>query len=313
MSHPNLLVGVEHIDDAGVYKVRDDLALVQTVDFFTPIVDDPYAFGQIAAANALSDVYAMGGIPVTAMNLVAFPIQSMEMEILTDILRGGLDKLREAEVVLVGGHSIEDQELKYGLAVTGLIHPDEVLTNTGAVVGDRIILTKPLGTGIINTAQKGEIASPEAVQGAVEVMTALNRKAAEVMRGFQVHACTDVTGFGLLGHLNAMLGGGKIGIKIFVDAVSILPGAEEYAGMGLVPGGAHRNKEFYSPKVQGGEGLSPALLDILYDPQTSGGLLIAVPESDTKELLRFLQEVGVKDARIIAEVVAKPQDRLVLA
>jgi len=178
MSHPNLLVGIEQTDDAGVYKLRDDLALVQTVDFFTPIVDDPYAFGQIAAANALSDVYAMGGTPITAMNLVAFPIQSMEMEVLQVILRGGLDKMREAEVVLVGGHSIEDQELKYGLAVTGLIHPDAVLTNTGAVAGDRIIFTKPLGTGIINTAQKGGQASPQAVQGAVEVMAALNRKAA---------------------------------------------------------------------------------------------------------------------------------------
>jgi selenide,water dikinase len=313
MSHPNLLVGIEHIDDAGVYKVRDDLALVQTVDFFTPIVDDPYAFGQIAAANALSDVYAMGGIPVTAMNLVAFPIQSMEIEILTDILRGGLDKMREAEVVLVGGHSIEDDELKYGLSVTGLIHPDEVLTNTGAQVGDRIILTKPLGTGIINTAQKGEMASLEAVQGATEVMAALNRKAAEVMRGFQVHACTDVTGFGLLGHLNEMLGEGKIGIRVIVDAVPILPGAEEYAGMGLVPAGTSRNREFYTPKVQGGEALSPSLRDILYDPQTSGGLLIAVPEKDTEGILRRLQEVGVKDACIVAEVVTKPHDRLVLA
>jgi selenide,water dikinase len=306
-------VGIEQIDDAGVYKIRDDLALVQTVDFFTPIVDDPYVFGQIAAANALSDVYAMGGTPVTAMNLVAFPIQSMEVAILTDILRGGLDKMREAEVVLVGGHSIEDQELKYGLAVTGLIHPDEVLTNTGAVVGDRIILTKPLGTGIINTAQKGGLASPEAVEGATEVMAALNRKAAEVMRGFQVHACTDVTGFGLLGHMHEMLGGGEIGIKVFVDAVPVLPGAEEYAGMGLVPGGALRNREFYTPRVQGGEALSPTLLDILYDPQTSGGLLIAVPEEDAEGVLRRLQEVGVKDARIVAEVVAKPRDRLILS
>jgi len=313
MSHPNLLVGIEHIDDAGVYKVRDDLALVQTVDFFTPIVDDPYAFGQIAAANALSDVYAMGGTPITALNLVAFPIQSMEMEILTDILRGGLDKMREAEVVLVGGHSIEDQELKYGLAVTGLIHPDAVLTNTGAQVGDLIILTKPLGTGIINTAQKGGMASPEAVQGAVAVMAALNREAAEVMKGFRVHACTDVTGFGLLGHLSEMLGGGEIGIKISVDEVPILTGAEEYAGMGLVPGGAHRNRDFYTPKVQGSEKCPPVLLDILYDPQTSGGLLIATPEADAKDILRFLREVGVKDARIIAEVVATPLGRLVLA
>jgi selenide,water dikinase len=313
MSHPNLLVGIEHIDDAGVYKVRDDLALVQTVDFFTPIVDDPYAFGQIAAANALSDVYAMGGIPVTALNLVAFPIQSMEMEILTDILRGGLDKMREAEVVLVGGHSIEDQELKYGLAVTGLIHPDEVLTNTGAVVGDRIILTKPLGTGIINTAQKGGMASTEAVQGATQIMAALNRQAAEVMRGFQVHACTDVTGFGLLGHLNEMLGEGKIGIRVIVNAVPILSGAEEYAGMGLVPGGTSRNKNFYGPKVLDGEGISPPLLDILYDAQTSGGLLIAAPEGDAEGILSHLHEVGVKEAHIIAEVVAKPQDRLILA
>jgi selenide,water dikinase len=312
MSHPNLLVGIEHIDDAGVFKVRDDLALVQTVDFFTPIVDDPYAFGQIAAANALSDVYAMGGTPVTAMNLVAFPVRSMEMEILTDILRGGLDKMREAEVVLVGGHSIEDQELKYGLAVTGLIHPDEVITNTGALIGDRIILTKPLGTGIINTAQKGEMASPQAVQGAEEVMAALNRKAAEVMRGFQVHACTDVTGFGLLGHLSEMLGEGKIGIRVFVDAVPILPGAEEYAGMGLVPGGAHRNREFYTPRVEGGEALSPTLRDVLYDPQTSGGLLIAVPEEEAEGILSRLQEGGVRDACMIAEVVAKPLGCLVL-
>jgi selenide,water dikinase len=313
MSDPNLLVGIEHIDDAGVYKIRDDLALVQTVDFFTPIVDDPYTFGQIAAANALSDVYAMGGVPITAMNLVAFPIKSMEIEILREILKGGLDKMREAEVVLVGGHSIEDQELKYGLSVTGLIHPDAVLTNTGARVGDRIILTKPLGTGIINTAQKGGMAAPKAVQRAIEVMTALNRKAAEVMKGFKVHACTDVTGFGLLGHLCEMLGQGEIGIRISLDAVPILPKAEEYAGMGLVPGGAHRNKEFYAPKVDGAKSCPPSLLDILYDPQTSGGLLIAIPEEDAEGILRFLREAGVKDARIIAEVVAKPKGRLILA
>lgn len=313
VSHPNLLVGIEHPDDAGVYKVSDDLALVQTVDFFTPIVDDPYTFGRIAAANALSDIYAMGAIPITAMNLVAFPIQSMGIEILREILRGGLDTMREAEVVLIGGHSIEDNELKYGLAVTGLVHPDSFLTNTGAQIGDRIILTKPLGTGIINTAQKGGLAAPEAVQGAADVMTVLNRKAAEVMRGFHVHACTDVTGFGLLGHLSEMLGEGEIGIKVFVDAVPILPGTEEYAGMGLVPGGTHRNREFYAPKVQGGKGFSPALLDILYDSQTSGGLLIATTKKDADGILRFLQEVGVEDACIIAEVVAKPKGKIVLA
>jgi len=251
------LVGIEQVDDAGVYKLRDDLALVQTVDFFTPIVDDPYGFGQIAAANALSDVYAMGETPITAMNLVAFPIREMEVEILRDILKGGLDKMREAEVVLVGGHSIEDQELKYGLAVTGLVRPDEFLTNVGAEVGDRIILTKPLGTGIINTAQKGGMASPEVVQRAMEIMAALNRKAAEVMRGFRVHACTDVTGFGILGHLCEMLGEGEIGIKVSVDAVPVMPGAEEYARMGLVPGGTYRNKEFYTTRVEGTKDIPP--------------------------------------------------------
>jgi len=312
MSHPNLLVGIEHPDDAGVYKVSDDLALVQTVDFFTPIVDEPYAFGQIAAANALSDIYAMGATPITAMNLVSFPIQSMGIDVLREILRGGLDTMREAEVVLVGGHSIEDQELKYGLAVTGLVHPDAFLTNTGAQIGDRIILTKPLGTGIINTAQKGGLASPESVQGSVEVMRALNRKAAEAVKGFGVHACTDVTGFGLLGHLSEMLGD-EIGIKVFVDAVPILPGTEEYAGMGLIPGGTSRNKEFYGPKVVGGERLSPALLDILYDAQTSGGLLIAVSEEEAEGLLLRLQEQGVQAACVIAEVKATPQGRLVLA
>jgi selenide,water dikinase len=313
MSHPNLLVGIEHIDDAGVYKIREDLALVQTVDFFTPIVDDPYTFGQIAAANALSDVYAMGGVPITAMNLVAFPIKSMEIEILREILKGGLDKMREAEVVLVGGHSIEDQELKYGLSVTGLIHPDAVLTNTGARAGDRIILTKPLGTGIINTAQKGGMADSKVVQRAIEVMAELNRKAAEVMKGFKVHACTDVTGFGLLGHLCEMLGQGEIGIKISLDTIPILPKAEEYAGMGLVPGGAHRNKEFYAPKVQEAKDCPPALLDVLYDPQTSGGLLIVVAAEDAEGIIRFLQEVGVKESRVIAEVVAKPKGRLILS
>ncbi len=310
--HPNLLVGIEQIDDAGVYKVRDDLALVQTVDFFTPIVDDPYGFGQIAAANALSDVYAMGGTPITAMNLVAFPIKKMEMEVLRDILRGGLDKMREAEVVLVGGHSIEDQELKYGLAVTGLIRPDEILTNTGARTGDLIILTKPLGTGIINTAQKGGMASPEVVQGTVEIMAALNRKAAEVMRGFRVHACTDVTGFGMLGHLCEMLGEGEIGIKVYQDAVPVMPGAEEYARMGLVPGGTYHNKEFYAPNVEVKEDVSPYLIDILFDPQTSGGLLISVQEEEAEALLRSLQGAGLKDVSIIAEVVTEPQGRIIL-
>ena len=311
-SHPNLLVGIERVDDAGVYKLRDDLAIVQTVDFFTPIVDDPYTFGQIAAANALSDIYAMGGTPITAMNLVAFPIRDMGIKVLRDILRGGLDKLQEAEVVLLGGHSIEDQELKYGMAVTGLIHPDEVITNVGAEVGDRIILTKPLGTGIINTAQKGGMASSETVQETQRVMTALNRKAAEVMKSLRVHACTDVTGFGLLGHLCEMLGEGEIGIEVFIKDIPVLPETEEYARMGLVPGGSYRNREFYAPKVEGTKNISPSLLDILFDPQTSGGLLISTPQEDSETLLSSLQKIGVKEASIIAEVVAEPQSCIIL-
>jgi len=311
-THPNLLVGIEQSDDAGVYKIRDDLALVQTVDFFTPIVDDPYTFGQIAAANAVSDIYAMGGTPITAMNLVAFPIKNMAIEILREILRGGLDKMREAEVVLVGGHSIEDQELKYGLAVTGLVHPDAVVTNTGAQPGDRIILTKPLGTGIVTTAQKGGQASSHAMRQAIEVMMGLNQAAAEVMRGFPVHACTDITGFGLLGHLCEMLGAGDIGIKIIVDAVPRLPKAEEYARLGFVPGGAYRNKAFYAPKIKKENDLPDWMLDILFDPQTSGGLAMAVAEKDAAGIIRFLHEAGVKDARVIAEVVAKPKGRLIL-
>ena len=305
-------MGIERSDDAGVYKIRDDLALVQTVDFFTPIVDDPYTFGQIAAANAVSDIYAMGGTPITAMNLVAFPVKAMAIDILRDILRGGLDKMREAEVILVGGHSIEDQELKYGLAVTGLVHPDAVVTNTGARPGDRIILTKPLGIGIITTAQKGGQASSHAIQQAIEIMTTLNRAAAEVMQGFLVHACTDITGFGLLGHLCEMLGGGDIGIKIFVDDVPRLPEAEEYARLGFVPGGAYRNKTFFEPKIKKEKDLPDWMLDVLFDPQTSGGLVMAAAEKDAEGIIRFLREAGVKDACVIAEVVAKPQGRLLL-
>jgi len=312
MTHPNLLVGIERVDDAGVYKIRDDLALVQSVDFFTPIVDDPYAFGQVAAANALSDVYAMGGTPVTALNLVAFPINELGRDILKDTLRGGLDKLREADVVLVGGHSIEDKEFKYGLAVTGLIHPDAILANVGARVGDRIILTKPLGTGLINTALKGGLASAEAVEKAMEVMAALNRKAAETMAKVNVHACTDVTGFGLLGHMSEMLGNDDIGIKVYSDSIPILPGAVDYAQMGLVPGGTHRNREFYRPRIRSEHELPPYMFDILFDPQTSGGLLISTAPGDAQPLVETLREAGVQDATIIAEVVAEPKGCLLL-
>ena len=240
----NVIVGLDRADDAGVYRISDELALIQTVDFFTPIVDDPYWFGQIAAANALSDVYAMGGTPKTAMNLVAFPVKDMEISVLRQIIQGGLDKLTEAEVVMIGGHSIEDKELKYGLSVTGIVHPAKVLTKKNLRPGDRLVLTKPLGTGIVNTAIKAALASAELTEKATRLMAALNRDAAGIMTHFEVGACTDVTGFGLLGHLAEMVLGSGTSARIYADRVPMIAEALEFAAMGLIPAGAYKNREF---------------------------------------------------------------------
>ena len=237
-------MGLDRADDAGVYKVTNDIAIIQTVDFFTPIVDDPYWFRQIAAANALSDVYAMGGVPKTAMNLVAFPLKDMEIAVLRQIIQGGLDKLREAGVVLIGGHTVEDSELKYGLSVHGFIHPDRVLTKGGLQEGDRLILTKPLGTGIINTAIKGGLASEEIIDTVTRLMATLNREAADVMSLYPVHACTDITGFGLIGHLAEMIVDAGIGIRLKSERIPIIPEALEYARIGLVPAGTYNNRDF---------------------------------------------------------------------
>jgi len=229
ISDPNLIAGIEHCDDAGVYKLRDDLAIIQTLDFFTPIVDDPYTFGQVAAANSLSDVYAMGGVPLTAMNIICFPINKMEIVILREVLLGGLDKMREAGVLLVGGHSVEDDELKYGLSVTGTIHPDRVLLNRGAIAGDALILTKPLGTGIINTVLKANMASDDLVAKSIQCMTELNKKAADLMTKYSnVRACTDVTGFGLLGHACEMIEGSDVGMVIQSSSVPIFREIQEF-------------------------------------------------------------------------------------
>jgi selenide,water dikinase len=313
MADPNLIVGMERAEDAGVYKLRDDLAIVQTLDFFTPIVDDPYTFGQIAAANALSDVYAMGGRPLTAMNIVCFPINTMDMSVLHDILRGGLDKLHEAGVTLVGGHSVEDEEMKYGLSVTGVIHPENVVRNVGAVAGDSLILTKPLGTGIINTAIKGEMADERAVAKVTECMTALNNTASELMITVGVHACTDVTGFGLLGHACEMIEGAEVGMRIDAGRVPFFEEAQDLAEMGMVPGGLHRNREFRKHMVDISESVQRSFEDVLYDPQTSGGLLISVASSDADALLREMHANGVEDAAIIGEVVAEPKGRVVVS
>lgn len=310
ISHPNLIVGMEHAEDAGVYKLRHDLAIIQTVDYFTPIVDDPYTFGQVAVVNALSDVYAKGGRPLTAMNIVCFPVKSMDMSILRAILSGGLDKMREAGVVLVGGHSVEDAELKYGLSVTGVIHPDRVILNQGAKAGDKLILTKPLGTGIISTALKGGEASEAAVAKSVASMTTLNRKASELMLTVDVHACTDITGFGLLGHACEMIEGTDVGMVIYADKVPYFPEAKEYAEMGMVPGGTTRNRDFRLKMVDIDKKIPKWMVDILFDPQTSGGLLMSVPANATEPLLKRMRRAGIKSASIIGEVLAKPKGRI---
>jgi len=309
--HPNLIVGLESADDAGVYKLTDELALVQTVDYFTPIVDDPYAFGQIAAANALSDVYAMGGRPICAMNIVCFPTGNMDLEVLRRILRGGLDKLREADVVLVGGHTVTDPELKFGLSVSGLVHPERVLTNRGARPGDRLVLTKPLGTGIVNTAIKGGVASPEAIAEVIASMSALNRDAAAVVADHPVHACTDVTGFGLAGHAREMIAGSGFGFAIEASSLPFFEPARAYAEMGLLPGGLHRNRNHFAPHVRIEDGVPPHLADLVFDPQTSGGLLLALPSDRAGAALAELLDRGLA-AAIIGEVVADPQERIVV-
>ncbi len=289
-------------DDAGVYKISEELALIQTLDFFTPIVDDPYAFGQIAAANALSDVYAMGGVPKTAMNIVCFPSQQMDLSVLREILEGGLDKMAEAGVSLVGGHSVDDKELKYGLSVTGFVHPERVLTKRNIKAGSVLILTKPLGTGIINTAIKGGLVSGQLSEKVIHSMAQLNRYAAEAMEGFSVNACTDITGFGLAGHLSEMVVGSGVGIRIDSKSLPLFPEALEFASMGLIPAGAYKNREFRKSVVEISSEVPLALTDVLFDPQTSGGLAISVDADQADHLLNTLHTKGLKWASIIGKV-----------
>ncbi len=312
ISDPNLIRGVASMDDAGVYKLTDDLAIIETIDFFTPIVDDPYLFGQIAVANALSDVYAMGGKPLTAMNIVCFPTKLLDISVLRDILRGGQDKLREAGVALVGGHSIDDTELKYGLSVTGIIHPKRLVINSGAKVGDKLILTKPLGVGIISTALKAGVAAEETVTKITKCMATLNDKASELMQEVGVHACTDITGFGFLGHACQLAQNSKVGIKIRLASLSFFPEAGEFAKQGLCPEGLHRNREFYSSAARISSDIPAHLQDILFDPQTSGGLLICLGSKKAELLLEKLHRAGVGDAAIIGEVVTKPRGVIIV-
>jgi selenide,water dikinase len=306
----NVIVGLERADDAGIYKISDDLALIQTVDFFTPVVDDPYWFGQIAAANALSDVYAMGGTPKTAMNLVAFPIKQMDLSVLRQIIQGGIDKLTEAETILIGGHSIEDKELKYGLSVTGIVHPARVLTKKNLRPGDRLVLTKPLGTGIVNTAVKANMA-PENLTGRVtRLMASLNRDAARIMSNFKINACTDITGFGLLGHLAEMISDSCLSARVFSDRVPIIPEALEFAAMGLIPAGTYNNREFRESMITFAESVKRSVQDVLFDPQTSGGLLISAASGQADALVKTLQDAGISDASEIGEVLKDEEEKI---
>ena len=291
---PNVLVGFDKADDAGVYKISAQQALVQTVDFFTPIVDDPFTFGQIAATNSLSDVYAMGGRPLSALAIVCFPDKG-DLDVLYQILAGGLSKMMEAGCVVIGGHSVRDPEIKFGYSVTGTIHPERVWTNSGAQPGDKLILTKALGTGVISTAIKKNEAKPEWIDAATKSMTTLNQQAANVaIRGnFQVHSATDITGFGLIGHVREMATGSGVSIRIFWEKVPLIPGALECVRQGLIPGGLNNNRDFAECLVSY-EGDVPAeIKTILFDPQTAGGLLLSVAKSDAAGLIAALQANGV--------------------
>ncbi|HIS64159.1 MAG TPA: selenide, water dikinase SelD [Candidatus Avoscillospira avistercoris] len=300
----NLLVGFDKSDDASVYRISEELALVQTVDFFPPIADDPYLFGQIAATNALSDVYAMGGEPKLALNLLCVP-EKMPKDAVHQLLRGGYEKVYEAGAIITGGHSILDPEPKYGLAVTGFVHPDKMLTNSGAKPGDVLLLTKPLGIGILTTAAKADLCPADALSLAHRLMTTLNKSARDQMVQYNVHACTDVTGFGFLGHLLEMAQGSDVSVTVDTAALDLIPAALELAEMGILPEGMYRNRKFAECAVDGSS-VPLAVQDMLYDPQTAGGLLMAVDPADADALLAALQPVVPSAQRV--GVVSAYQD-----
>ena len=294
-----VLVGLETSDDAGVFQISEDLALVQTLDFFSPMTDDPYMFGQIAAANSLSDVYAMGGTPLTALNIVCYAT-CIDPEVMGEVMRGGAEKCQEAGVVVLGGHTVENQDVKYGLSVTGTVHPKKIISNAGARATDRLILTKPLGSGIISTASKAGLADDVHVAFALQQMALLNRKSAEILKDFGVRGGTDITGFGLLGHCMELSRASAVELELWASTMPLLPGAKEYASMGLIPAGAYRNAEHFSKAVEFADSVDETLRDILYDPQTSGGLLFAVPADSADEALQKLRDAGI-DAWCVGE------------
>lgn len=306
-----MVVGLNTSDDAGVFVLNDEMALIQTVDYFTPVVDDPYIFGQIAAANALSDVYAMGGYPITALNIVGFSPKILPLEVLTQILAGGSQKVAEAGACLAGGHTIDDAEPKYGLSVAGLVHPQKIMTNSGARVGDKLVLTKPLGIGIITTAIKRGVASSEVIAEAVKTMITLNKDAAEAMQAIGAHGCTDVTGFGLLGHAYELASNSNVGLRIFQSQVPVIKAVYQYAEQNIVPGGTKANLRYLHDKVEFAAGISQVEQLILADAITSGGLLISIAAEKADELLQTLQQkAGVLVAEIIGDVIADHPGKL---
>ncbi len=294
--HPDLIVGLETGDDAGVFRMNDTTALIQTLDFLTPVTNSPYEFGQVAAANSLSDIYAMGGVPLTAMNIVCFPEEDLDEAILQETLQGGIDKIEEAGATLVGGHSVNDPEFKYGLSVTGIVHPDRVLTNRGARTDEVLILTKPVGVGILATAVKGKLASESHIRGLVNTMIQLNKIACEILLDYPVSACTDVTGFGLVGHLLEMARGSKKTMHLFSDKVPVIEGAKEYAMIGMVPAGTFRNRSFCSNDTTMDKGIDPIVQDLMFDPQTSGGLLFSIGSKDAEACVERMNQRGVAAA-----------------
>jgi selenide,water dikinase len=297
-----LLVGIATGDDAGVYRLAPGLAVVNTVDFFTPVVDDPFTYGQIAAANAMSDIYAMGGTPRTALNIVCWPQSGLPASMLAEILRGGAEKALEAGAVIVGGHSVADEEVKYGMAVTGVINPSRIIRNVGAKPGDALVLTKALGTGVLMTAFKRDRLADEYYTAAVKSMAELNAAASTAMLRYAVHAATDITGFGLVGHATGMAEGSAVTLVFEESDLPLLPGALEMCRAGMIPGGGRRNREFFGPRTSINDEISDAMAELAFDPQTSGGLLIALPEDDATALLAELQQGGNLDAAIVGRV-----------
>jgi len=309
MEDKNLIVGIETSDVAAVYKLTEDIAIIQTLDFFTPVVDDPYTYGAIAAANSLSDVYAMGGKPTVALNIVCFP-NCLNIEVLGEILKGGADKVIEAGAVVIGGHTVEDDEPKYGLSVMGMVHPQKVLKNYGSVVGDVLILTKPIGTGIITTAIKAEMASKDVYNEAVKVMSTLNKYSGEIIAEHSVTACTDITGFGIMGHGFEMASASEVTFKLYKDKLPLINGVKEYAQMGLIPAGCYNNKKYLQGKYEL-RNIEPWLEDVLFDPQTSGGLLISISSSEGKALMEKLSKLEIP-SQIIGEVVPKGEKYIIV-